>query len=138
MIKINQGDTSEILVLEDSSGSDISDTNWYAEVVVTASEESIRPLIKKDMAKDLDANVFYTLLFPYETIKLVPGRYIISFQITNKKLGFRKEIKDKLRINKQIVWNKNSDEFNCTLPGYCIYTKDNKFPEEYTFEAWKE
>lgn len=133
MIKLNQGDTSDIIVLEDESGSIISDVNWTAELVIVSSENNTRPLIKKIFAKDLEANVFYTVLYPKETIKLNPGRYVISYQITNKKLGYRKEIKDKLRINKQIVWNNNEDEFGFTIPGYCIYTDNGSFPKEDCF-----
>lgn len=133
MIKLNQGDTSDIIVLEDEAGSIISDIEWTAELVVVSSENNIRPLIKKTFAKDFDSNVFYTILYPEETVKLVPGRYVISYQITNKKLGYRKEIKDKLRVDKQIVWNNNDDEFKFTIPGYCIYTDDGEFPKEYCF-----
>jgi len=133
MISLFQGDTSDIIVLEDTSKPDLSDLNWEAELTVVDSASG-RTLIRKKFARDLESNVFFTLLFPRETIKLPAGRYIIAYQVTNVKLGYRKEIKDKLRIKDQSVWNKNPEEFYCELPGFCIYTKDGSFPVDMEFE----
>lgn len=133
MIKLNQGDTSDIIVLEDKSGPDLRDENWEAELTVVSSNDNIRPLIRKYFAKDIKSNIFFTILFPRETVKLVPGRYIIAFQITNVKLGYRKEIRDKLLVKPQVVWNRNNEEFYCELPAKCIYTKDGNFPDDNEF-----
>lgn len=130
MIIINQGDTSDILILEDISQLDISSNDWEAILTIVDSEDQVRPLIVKKFSKDLENNIFFTLLLPNETIKLIPGRYIMGFQISNENLSYRKEIKDKLRVKKQVVWNKNNEEFNGTMPAFCIYTKDGSIPIE--------
>lgn len=133
MISIYQGDTTDIIVLEDTSKPDLSDKNWEAELTVVDSSSG-RTLIRKKFAKDLESNVFFTMLFPRETIKLPVGRYVMGYQVTNVKLGYRKEIKDKLRVKEQYVWDKNPDEFYCEIPGFCIYTKDGSFPSDMEFD----
>lgn len=125
MITINQGDSSNIIVIECESQIDISD-GWYAELVIVSAENKMRPIIKKTFAKNIEENYFYNMLMPSDTIKLKPGRYILSYQISNESLCFRKEIKESLKINQQYVWNSN--DFGGEIPGHCIYTVNGEIP----------
>lgn len=107
MLKIYQGDSSDVLTLKGDSRL-VLDDNWLAFLVVVFDEDTSQtPIITKRMCKDPENCIFYSMLTPQETSLLEPGKYIIGFQIENPCLNFKKEIHEKMKVLKQVVW-KNS------------------------------
>jgi len=104
MIKVNQGDTSDIIALT-SSGDFKMTKEWSAKLVIVSSKSNTRPLLEKCFTKDYVNNRFYTALLPNETGILIPGNYIMGFQIENELFCYRKEIHEKLKILPQVVFS---------------------------------
>jgi len=102
MISLYQGDSSDLIVLKEKSGT-ILDSNWNAKLVVVRSEKSPEPLIEKLFDKNSDNTAFVCVLEPAETTNLEPGEYIIGMEVENSSLKFRREVREKLRVMRQVV-----------------------------------
>ena len=127
MIKVYQGDTSDIIVLQSHESFVLTD-DWNAQLVIVSSTDNVRPLLTKCFSKDKEKNIFYTALLPTETSQLPAGKYVLGFQITNDKYCYRKEIHEKLKIMPQVVWNTTSENPSGYCPPVCPYTTDGLPP----------
>ena len=127
MIKVYQGDTSDIIVLQSHESFKLTD-DWNAQLVVVSSTDNVRPLLTKCFSKDKIKNIFYTALLPNETSSLPVGKYILGFQITNENNCYRKEIHEKLKIMPQVVWNTNTEPTSGYCLPVCPYTTDGQPP----------
>jgi hypothetical protein len=101
MITIFQGDSSDIITI--SSRNLILDDEWTARLVVVVSEDDPFPLVCKPFSKDEGGTKFFTTLLPEETEILEPGIYCIGMEVENRSLNFRRELRAKLRVKRQIV-----------------------------------
>lgn len=114
-IRLFQGDSSKVIkVTPNLAGGNIMDPTWKCVMAVT--DDSGRAFIKKQMNKDSREQSFVSFLQPDETIKLIPGRYTLAFQITNEDLGYRQEMHDTLKVKPQVIWDEDNFGTTSSMP----------------------
>lgn len=108
-VVLNRGDSSDRLVVKEKNGM-LFDTMWTCKCIVVSAavrrrDELSSILITKNMILCDEKNKFHTTLTPSETDTLVPGDYVIAFQLENNALNFRRELSDTLRVKPDMVPN---------------------------------
>jgi hypothetical protein len=72
-------------------------------MVITPSTNDLQVILQKRLAKDSVKKVFFTILSPEETSKMIPGKYVVAFEVTNEDIMYRRETHDKIRVVPQVV-----------------------------------